>query len=400
VADSYALRRATPKDLAALAEHDGRAFGVHYTEDDLGDIEATLPIERFWLALDPADDAVVGSTGSFDFQVTLPGGATLAMPGVTWVGVAVTHRRRGILRALMIEQHREFLDQGVALSGLTASEGAIYGRFGYGITSTHRAVEITRRRAVLRPDLPDTGGVRQVDTEQIRTIGPDIHRRWAAITPGAVDRDDKWWQTVLRDREQQRGGGTALFHLAHPDGYASFRREHGDRALRVTELFAVTPEAHRELWRTLLATDLTETVTSRSLALDDPLPWLLTDPRQVRTTNLNDGLWTRVLDVPVALSARRYATEIDVVLDVRDGFLDRGGRFRLRGGPDGAVCEPTTDAPDVHVDIRVLGPLLFGGARAAALSWAGLLTADDPAVLRRVDAAFGADRLPRHGTEF
>lgn len=400
MADSYALRRATPKDLAALAEHDGRAFGVHYTGDDLVDIEATVPIERFWLAVDPDDDGIVGATGSFDFDVTLPGGATLPMPGVTWVGVAVTHRRRGILRALMAQQHREFLDQGVPLAGLTASEGVIYGRFGYGTTSTHRSVEITRRRAVLRPDLPDTGGVRQVDTEHIRAVGPDIHRRWVATTPGAVSRDDKWWQSVLRDREHQRGGGTALFHLAHRDGYASFRRDHSDRSLRVTELFAVTPEAHRELWRTLLATDLTETITARSLAEDDPLPWLLTDPRQVRTTGLHDGLWTRVLDVPAALSARRYAAEIDVVLDVRDEFLDRGGRFRLRGGPDGATCEPTTGLPDAHVETRVLGPLLFGGARAAALSWAGLLTADDPAVLSRLDAAFHTDLLPRHGTEF
>jgi predicted acetyltransferase len=399
VTASFTIRRATSKDIAALAEHDGRVFGMTYTETDLADLERDLPVERFRLAVDPADDAVVGATGSYAFDVTLPGGATLPVPGVTWVGVAVTHRRRGILRALMAEQHREFVADGMALAALTASEGSIYGRFGYGPTTVHRAAEITRRRAVLRPDLPDTGGVRQVDTEHIRAVGPEIHRRWVAATPGALSRDDRWWRILLADHEHRRYGGTALFHLAHRDGYASFRRELEDGALRVVELVAATAEAHRELWRVLLATDLAETVRHWSLALDDPLPLLLTDPRQVRTTGLRDGMWVRVLDVPAALAARTYPVELDVVLDVRDGFLDSGGRFRLRGGPDGAVCEPVDAPADVEADLTALGPLLFGSGRAVALAAAGLLAAE-PAVLRRIDLAFATDRTPKHGTEF
>jgi predicted acetyltransferase len=109
--------------------------------------------------------------------------------------------------------------------------------------------------------------------------------------------------------------------------------------------------------------------------------------------------------VPAALSARRYAVEIDVVLDVRDAFLDLGGRFRLRGGPDGAECAPITEATiggagGTGIEMAALGSLLFGGARAAALARAGLVRGEDPAVLRRLDAAMAADRLPQHGTEF
>ena len=114
-----------------------------------------------------------------------------------------------------------------------------------------------------------------------------------------------------------------------------------------------------------------------------------------------DRLWARVLDVPAALSARRYATDVDVVLDVRDPFLDRGGRFRLRGGPDGAECVPAGDgAPLVSIEMAALGSLLFGGRPAGSLARAGLLAADDPAVLRRLDTAFRAERTPQHGTEF
>ena len=143
-----------------------------------------------------------------------------------------------------------------------------------------------------------------------------------------------------------------------------------------------------------------ETVQTRHCPVDDPLPFLLADPRQVRTTGLRDGMWARPLDVAAALAARTWAVEIDVVLEVGDPFLGRGGRFRLQGGPDGARCEPSAATPDVHTDVGVLGALLLGGHRASTLARAGRLQAGDPALLRRLDLAALAERVPQHGTEF
>jgi predicted acetyltransferase len=394
-----ALRRATAEDLPAIATVDGRGFGFHYRDEDIEAFRPLFEPDRFLLAED--DGRIVGVTGSFPFDVTLPGGATLPAPGVTWVSVAVTHRRRGILRALMQEQHRGFVADGSAVSLLTASESSIYGRFGYGITTLNRSVEITRRRATFRPGAPDPGGVREVDTSEARLLFPEIHRRRVATVPGALSRSDAWWDNVLLDREWQRGGATALFHLVHADGYASYRIEDGDRTCRIVEIVSVTAEAHAALWRVLLAMDLMETVTVWSHPLDDPLQYLLTDPRQVRTTRIRDGMWARVLDVPAALSARRYATEVDVVLDVHDPFLDRGGRFRLRGGPDGAECmRVDMGGPTVDIELAALGALLFGGERATTLARAGLLATEHRAALHSVDLAFQAERLPQHGTEF
>ena len=333
--------------------------------------------------------------------MTLPGGATLPAPGVTWVSVAVTHRRRGVLRTMFEEQHRGFVDDGAALALLTASEGGIYGRFGYGIATHQHSVAVDRRRAAFRSDVADPGGVREVTTAQLRRVAPEIHRRWAARTPGAVSRSEAWWDNLLLDREWHRDGATALFHLVHPDGYVSYRRVHADRAVRIVDTAIATEEAYAALWHTLLAIDLVETVEVPVAAVDEPLPHLLSDPRRVRTRELSDGMWARILDVPAALSARRYAVEVDVVLDVHDPFLDRGGRFRLRGGPDGATCEQASGGgPAVAVGMAPLGSLLFGGTRAGTLARAGLLQAGDPTVLRRLDAAFLADRAPRHGTGF
>jgi predicted acetyltransferase len=396
---SITLRRATPADFPAVVEADGRAFGEQHTDEQQDDIRAVFDPDRYLLAEDGGE--IVGITGSYPFDVTLPGGAPLPAAGVSWVSVAVTHRRRGILRALMAEQHRGFVADGLAVSLLTASEGAIYGRFGYGIATEHREGEITRRRAAFRADVPHPGGVRQVGAAEMRRLAPEIHRRWAAQTPGALSRSDLWWDLHLADRSWQRGGASPLFHLAHADGYLSYRIDHATKTCRIADTATASDEAYVALWRTVLALDLVETIFVRSLTAFEPLQHLLADPRQLRTPKMYDGMWARVLDVPAALAARRYGTELDVVLDVRDPFLDRGGRFRLRGGPDGAECVAAqAGAPVVGIEMAALGSLLFGGAHAGSLARAGLLHVDDPAVLRRLTAAFLGERPPRHGTEF
>lgn len=391
------LRRATADDLPALFEADGRGFGFHYTEQAREDATPTLDPSRFLVAVD--GDTIVGVTGSYAFDVTPPGGKPVATEGVTWVSVAPTHRRRGVLRALFDEQHRGFVAAGTPLAVLTASEGGIYGRFGYGPATVDRTVEVNRAQAVLRAGVPDPGGVRYATPAEFADRAPDVHARWCAVTPGAVSRGPAWWRRHVLDREYVRGGASAMFHLVHPDGFASYRIQ--DDVCRVVDLVAVTGEAHVALWRVLLALDLVDVVRTRmALGADDPLPFLLTDPRAVRQTDDRHGMWARVLDVPAALSARRYATEVDAVLEVHDGVWGRGGRFHLVGGPDGADCTASVREPDAHVEVGALGAVYFGGHRLRTLVAAGRASVADPRTLRRLDLALTADADPRYGTSF
>ena len=83
----------------------------------------------------------------------------------------------------------------------------------------------------------------------------------------------------------------------------------------------------------------------------EALPYLLTDPRLVRTTGVDDGLWLRLLDVPAALQARTYSADVSVVLDISDPVLGGGGRFSLDVHDGRARCVPTTADADVHTDL-------------------------------------------------
>jgi predicted acetyltransferase len=164
---------------------------------------------------------------------------------------------------------------------------------------------------------------------------------------------------------------------------------------------AVTPEAHASLWRVLLELDLVETLTYSRFSLDDPLPWMVDDPRRLEITGLWEDVWVRVLHVPQALEARRYLAEDRFVVELIDPFCPAiGGRFELDGGPEGAICRRTTAEPDLVMDIRDMGALYLGGMRATILARAGRIVERTAGAARRADVFFASDPPPHNQTAF
>jgi predicted acetyltransferase len=398
---SISVRSGTPADLDAIVGIDAASFGETMSPEDIGDVFSVLDVDTFLLAVD--GDRVVGTTAHYPFTMTVPGG-TLDVPGVTWVAVDVTHRRRGVLSSLMQRQLTDYRAAGRPAAILTASEGGIYGRFGYGIASHIRKTVIDRRRVSLRtPGNP--AAVQRLPKDEARKRLPELHERWRAVTPGALSRSDAWWDLLTRDRESSRDGMSAAFYLVHEDGYVSYRIKtdwnDGDprHLCWITDYVVVTREAHRDLWQVLLGLDLVGAIESYRIPADDPLQYLVDNGRQIRTTQVGDGIWVRPLDVAAMLEARRYAVEVDLVLGVRDEMFG-ASRFQLDGGPTFARCTVTDRAADVTLDVSALGAVYLGGVRLAPLEAAGLIDAGDPGALARLDRALLADRSPKHGTGF
>jgi predicted acetyltransferase len=351
-----------------------------------------------WRTLMPADSAVVACDGPdvvgmalyLDLKLTVPGGAVLPMAGVSWVAVSPTHRRRGVLRAMFAELHGRV--GGYPIAGLEASEAGIYGRFGYGPATVVAGLTVDRRMARFHADVPDPGGVRVVRPTEHRQQLADIYERWRLRTPGGLHTPRQMWDEVLADREVSRDGGSALFCLLHADGFALYRTHRGgdERKVVLSKLAAVTPQAHVALWRVLLGMDLFETVTVYTHPCD-VLPYLLTDPRLVRTVSVEDALWLRILDIPAALEARSYAADLSVVLDISDDVLGGGGKFALEVHSGKARCVPTDATADVRTELSVLGGLYMGGHRASAFATAHRLRCDEPGLVAQLDAAFATD---------
>jgi predicted acetyltransferase len=110
---------------------------------------------------------------------------------------------------------------------------------------------------------------------------------------------------------------------------------------------------------------------------------------------VTDALHLRVIDVPAALAGRRYATPVDVVIELTDPLLaTNAGRWRLRGDREQAVCERTESPADLAIDMETLGAIYLGGTPLSALAAAGRVSSGSDDSVRAVSVAFGWDVQP------
>jgi predicted acetyltransferase len=386
---AVAIRSATDADWPAISLLDATSFGRFGHPESLDAGRTLMPGDSTVLACDGGD--LVGMAHYLDLRLTVPGGAVLPVAGITIVAVAPTHRRRGILRAMYTELHHRIADARYPIAGLTASEGGIYGRFGYGPVTIEQELTVDRRFARFRDDAPDPGGVRMVKPVEHRDEFAEIYERWRLRTPGGLVRPKALWDELLADRESVRRGGTEWFAFLHPDGYALYRVFGDDPMIaRVGEFTAATTDAHVALCRALLGLDLMEKVVFGTHPAD-PLPYLLTDHRVALLTHYEDDLWLRIMDIPTALKARTYQSELSAVLEVSDGFRSDGGRFAVQIRDGRAHCTPTDAEADIHMDIDVLGSLYLGAHKASSFASANRLHTNDSGLLTRLDAAFVSD---------
>lgn len=379
-------------------------FGGDPRDEDRESLRTVFEPERSLAVLDAGE--VVATAGVYTRDLTLPGGAH-PVAAVTFVAVLPTHRRRGLLTAMMRRQLTDLHEGGrEPVAALWASEGGIYGRFGYGVAARQAGWRATKRRLQLRPDVAvGPGRAVLARPERARPAEAEVYEAVRARTVGFLSRPGRWWDQVLEDPEHWRAGATARRHVlwtgddGSVTGFATYRtKEDWDRSenrsqVRVQDLLATTPGAATGLWAFLAGIDLHPVLTRDKAPLDDPLLAQLADPRAV-DANVYDSLWVRLVDVGRALALRTYRAPVDVVLDVHDDLCPwNAGTWRLSGDATGATCGRTTDPPEVTLSVRELGAAYLGGPTLTAMAAAGLVTGT-PAAVSAAGLAFSGERQP------
>lgn len=358
--------------LAPIASY----FGRSTPDEDLAErLIRVLPAERVYAAWEGL--RAVGGLGAFPFLLTVPGGRAPAA-GVTVAGVLPTHRRRGVLTAMM----RALIDaahaRGEPVAYLWATEDTIYGRFGFGLASFTAEIDLARERSAFHAPSAPTGRVQLVSLGAAEELVAPIYERVAVETPGMFARSSVWWQARrLADPQALRQSNgdlqcAVLEHEGRPAAYAlyrinsAFQRGIQTGSVAVIEAIADSPAATFGIWRYLLDIDWMARVRGELLPLDHPLLLLMAEPRRLGFA-LRDGLWVRLVDVKTAMSARSYQARGSLVIDVIDQFCPwNAGCWRV--GSEGV--ERTDDAPGLRCDISVLGSVYLGG-----FTWSQLVRA-------------------------
>jgi predicted acetyltransferase len=353
------------------------------------------------------DEEMVGTAMSWSARLAVPGGGEVPAATVSRVGVRPDWTRRGVLTALMRRQFQACREAGEVVAALRASEGVIYGRFGYGVASRGRSVVLDRRRASTVPSKGTDGRIRLVDQETGLALAPGVYAAAGLARPGMTTRWPAWWTLNLRREMTDENARLAVHRGADgDDGYvlysvkwdASAHPGAADKSvLTVLDLVAADPEVWAELWRFLFRVDMVDEVVGELRPLDEPLEWLVADRRVVKVVEVEDETWLRLVDVPAALAARRYGAAEPVVLEVRDRYLpENDGAYRIT--PDGV--ERTSAAADLSLDVDLLAATYLGDVSFSELAWANRVDVLDGAALARADALFATDRAPWSGTFF
>jgi predicted acetyltransferase len=406
---TFEVRPLSEQEFPAFARAFMTSFGETVGNEAVESLRRGFTLDRGLAAFDGS--RLVGTAASFASELTLPGTTTAQVGAVTLVGVLPTHRRRGLLRRMMDHQLSELRDRGESLAVLTASEGGIYRRFGYGPATTSAWHTIRRRGCRLR-QVPEPAEFRMIPPADADDVLGPVYDRARRAQPGDLRRPAEWWDLHLRPAEAADNKARFVAVRTGPggdDAYSVYRvKTDWDRGIArnrliVESLVALTPDSRAGMVDYLFGLDLVETVTFENRPVEDDLRWLLADVRQLETRYTRDWLWVRPIDVRAALRARRYRIADHLGIAVADPQCPwNSGRWWVDGGPDGASCAAAGPGQAIGLAMgpAELGSVLLGGVTCSALVRAGLIEELEPGAAARADVFLGTDEAPYCSTAF
>lgn len=226
---------------------------------------------------------------------------------------------------------------------------------------------------------------------------PDVFLRSTVGRPGVFQKPPHLWEREAAAPEHRQGGRGGIFYVGYfesdrMEGYARYRTNEG--TVTVQELMAVNREAVAALWRFCFDTDLVNRAEAERRPVDDPLPWMLADPRRLHRST-RDGLWLRLVDVGAALAQRKYSDGGRLVIEVKDDVCPwNATRFELEASTEESNCRTTDASPDVAITVAALASTYLGTVAFSTLANAGLVDEKKDGALERANRMFAVQQQP------
>jgi predicted acetyltransferase len=366
---------------------------------------------------DPTSEGAVGELAavhsSFPYTMRVPGGSVEAS-GLTWVGVHPAHRRRGLLRSMVNDHLVRSRARGELVSTLVAAETTIYQRFGYGLACPSYTMTLSRG-ATFRP-------LAGSDELRVRFEDASLERHAPVIRAVAARDQRPGSMMVVSDalmaaqftdpetlREGQERKRIAIVEDDEgPAAFALFQRKlawadsNAVGTGSTSQWAAVTPAASRRLWSVLSDLDLMSSFSASCLPLDEPAVLLAEDIRGL-DVRLKDHIWVRILDVPGALQARRYRSDLDLTIEVQDDTIAENShpwRILVERGVATVTRAERDTSVNLRIDIQDLSAAYLGGTTIDALAGAGLVEETRAGVVSALSDAFRSPVAPRSTLSF
>ena len=398
------IRPVRPQEVTEFMTVLETATGRHATAQFLENAATAYDFDRTLAAFDGG--TMVGGTASELIELTVPGPVTVPAAKIALTGLLPTHRKKGIASLFFREQLPDLQRRGDLVAVLTTSQSGVPARHGFGVATRAMAIDLSPSRQSRRGD-ESSVGVRMVDQPEAKRTLPAIFEQHRRTQPGQVSRSKVFWEKWFSDPPLLRIGPSERFVVLAGSrsgdcvGYLTYRLSYGPLrerpvdSLFVEDLIALNSEAHRAFWAYCLDFDQAAQVRAWNLTVDDPICWMPSTMRSAEVTSVRPFLYLRLIDVPAALEARRYAGGDAIVLQVDDPVLtDNAGRYLLRSDGVQASCERTDEPWDVALSVTELAAAYLGDVDFTTLARAGRARCSRADGLARLDAMFASRPAP------
>ena len=393
------------------------ALGFHLSQPSDAELEhyaACVEGEQLWTIRQPDPDPEfpnlpVATMDTYPSTINTGHGHLEPATFITDVTVRASHRRRGLLRTLMTNTLTRSKEEGLAFAALTATEGSIYGRFGYGISTRDQSVEIVVDGRFKLNHAP-SGTVSMADPLAIDDLRLKVFSEFHRARRGSHNRQP-WHVDYASGRwDPQKGGpNRRVRSIVHhnddgePDGVVSYQidKDFGSQ-ITILDMVATTPDSEVALWEFLASVDLIEMIKAPKVDPATPLPWAVEDPRVVKFTRHIDLGWLRILDVKKAMAVRGWDHQGSVTFHVVDPMGYAEGTWQVDVEAPGAPATVTKvdDSTDAAtLDVAALGSLYFGMGRGFSLAAAHRITGTDEQIAA-VDRMFSTVDVAHNISEF
>jgi predicted acetyltransferase len=308
-------------------------------------------------------------------------GQEFNMSGVAGVATWPEYRRKGKVAKLLKAALERMKEKGECLSFLHPFQVNFYRKYGWELFVSYKKLTLENKHLVLLA--PTKGRVERISRQDASQVLNPIYEAYMLKYNGGLKRTPFWWEHYVLTKELH-----AVVYVDEQNektGYLLYEMK--NRHMNVQEMIALNEEAKRGLWNFICQHDSMAEKVTIITSLDDPLPYLLQEPRI--TQEIYPYFMARIVDLEKFLKAYPFVkTERTLFLHVYDEFatwnsaiyqISENGVNVFRKQKETVSCMHPPKR-GLHLDINTAAALLLGYERPLAFYSMGKLKGNEKEV--------------------
>jgi predicted acetyltransferase len=360
------------------------AFQIRLTPEELESRKLVFRPEQDWGAFDEQGDLLSALT-IIPFETWIQG-RKLAMGGVAGVATWPEARRRGCVSQLLVRSLETMRNNGQTISMLHPFAFPFYRKYGYELTVERKKYTIETKQLPPRKETP--GQVKRMPKPDIEVLD-DIYSTFASRYSGTLVRTREWWEKKILTKK----GDVAVYYNEGnvPEGYVFYQV--AERVMTIHDWVSTNELSRQALWTFVANHDSMINEVTLIVPADDPLPFLLADPRIKQ--EVIPYFMSRIVDAEAFVGLYPWApgaSEEAVTLILSDEHAPwNNGVFRLAWTAEGVgrlerlsdrseaeqEIAVASDNGAITCDIQALTAMLAGNRQLALLRESGRISGSE-----------------------